>query len=358
MSNLSDFDIKRFRYLDADGMLLQPLPKSLNNRALLVNLYHTLLITRLFDEASINLQRTGEIGTYASSRGQEAIGTAIGTAMLPEDVFIPYYRDIAAQIQRGVLLEEILQYWGGDERGSHFKHQANDFPLCVPIATQFCHAIGIAFALKYKNKPNVAVVTCGDGASSKGDFYESLNIAGAMSLPTLFIVNNNQWAISVPLSRQTASKTIAHKALSVGIDALQVDGNDVIGMLISINKALEQIRLTNKPYLIEAITYRLGDHTTADDASRYRDQQEVDNAAMKEPLIRFKRFLCKEYSWTEAEDQQLYTHAQQQIEAAVKSYKKIPDQQPNAFFNFMYLQLPTELAKQRQSFIDGLKHHE
>lgn len=358
MNKNNGVEIECLRYLDKYGVLLQPLPDSLNCRESLIELYRTLVTSRLFDETAINLQRTGVIGTYASNRGQEAIGTAIGKAMLMDDVFIPYYRDTSAQIQRGVMLEEILQYWGGDERGSHFTHQAKDFPLCVPIATQLCHAIGIAFALKYQVKPNVAVVTCGDGATSKGDFYESLNIAGAMALPTLFIVNNNQWAISVPLAQQTASETIAHKAFSVGIDAIRVDGNDVLGMLISINTALEQIRLTNKPYLIEAITYRICDHTTADDASRYMHPNQLEEAQKKEPLIRFKQFLTKQHSWTKNEDQSLYNQATQLVETAIETYKKLPAQQDGEFFDYMYQQMPFDLAEQKHAFLEGLKRHE
>ena len=358
MNNKNGFTIECFRSLDEDGVLLHPLPDSLNKKELLIDLYRTLVTTRLFDETAINLQRTGSIGTYASTRGQEAIGTAIGKAVLADDVLIPYYRDIAAQIQRGVLLEEILQYWGGDERGSNFSHQAKDFPLCVPIATQLCHAIGIAFALKYQKKQNIAVVTCGDGATSKGDFYESLNIAGAMSLPTLFIVNNNQWAISVPLQHQTASETIAHKATSAGIDAIRVDGNDVLGLLLSIQNALEKIRLNNKPFFIEAVTYRICDHTTADDSSRYMNPTELDNARQKEPLIRYKRFLTNTFSWSKTEDQDLYELCQQRVDAAVETYKNLPPQQPSEFFDYMYQQLPDSLAEQKQAFLEELKHHE
>lgn len=358
MNKKNRVDIECLTYLDEQGVLLQPLPDSLSERKSLIELYRTLVTSRLFDETAINLQRTGIIGTYASNRGQEAIGTAIGKAMLADDVFIPYYRDIAAQIQRGVTLVEILQYWGGDERGSRFSNGIKDFPLCVPIATQLCHAIGIAYALKYKTKPNVAVVTCGDGATSKGDFYESLNIAGAMSLPTLFIVNNNQWAISVPLAHQTASETMAHKAFSAGIDAIRVDGNDVLAMLIGVERSLQQIRSTNKPCLIEAISYRICDHTTADDASRYMKPQQLNEASKKEPLIRFKQFLMEQYSWTKNEDQDLHTQVQLQVDVAVDTYKKLPDQQYGEFFDHMYEQIPADLAEQKKDFLEGLKHHE
>ncbi|MEO1889873.1 MAG: pyruvate dehydrogenase (acetyl-transferring) E1 component subunit alpha [Cycloclasticus sp.] len=358
MSIHQELIIEASQYLDTNGASLKPLPDAFNENKLVSDLYQALVLTRLFDETAINLQRTGIIGTYASCRGQEAIGVAIGHAMLADDVFIPYYRDIATQFQRGVLLEETLQYWGGDERGSNFSQQANDFPLCVPIATQLCHAVGIAFALKYQSKPNVAVVTCGDGATSKGDFYEALNMAGAMSLPTLFVINNNQWAISVPLERQTASPTLAHKALAAGISAVQVDGNDLLAMYINVSDALEQIRQTGKPFLIEAVTYRLSDHTTADDATRYMSQKALDDAKQKEPLIRFKRFLTDQHSWTDKEDQALYQQCQQQVDTSVEMYKNLPPQQPGEFFDYMYEQLPNSLVEQKQAFLDGLKRHE
>ena len=203
--------------------------------------------TRLFDRAAINLQRTGALGTYPSGEGQEAIGAGVGFAMRDDDLLVPYYRDVATQIQRGVLFEEILRYWGGDEWGMHYRSQREDFPISVPIATQCCHAVGVACAFKYRQQARVAVTTCGDGATSKGDFYESINIAGAMHLPVVFVVNNNRWAISVPLAKQTAAASIAHKALAAGIDGYRVDGNDAIAVVQVMQEALEQAREHRRP---------------------------------------------------------------------------------------------------------------
>jgi len=351
-------DIEFRQFLDIHGNLLQALPEHLDNRDQLLDIYQVLVTTRLFDEIAVNLQRTGMLGTYAQSMGQEAIGTAIGKEMLANDVFIPYYRDVATQIQRGVLLEEILLYWGGDERGSCFSQQAKDFPLCVPIATQFCHAIGVAFALKQQSQGSVAVVTGGDGATSKGDFYEALNIAGAMSLPCLFVINNNQWAISVPIQQQTASKTIAHKAYAAGITAIQIDGNDPIAMLVGVKQALQQIRQTGKPFFIEAISYRICNHTTADDASRYMQQSLLDEAIQKEPLLRYKKFLEQQYQWNEKDDKKLYKKCQQKVDRAVNKYKNTKPQDSAEFFDYMYQDLPNDLAEQKQDFLEGLKRHE
>jgi len=353
-----DSNIGLRQYLDSGGQLVQPLPSHINHRTQLIALYQTLVITRLFDEAAVNLQRTGQLGTYAQSRGQEAIGCAIGKAMLADDVFIPYYRDIATQIQRGVLLEEILLYWGGDERGSCFSQQKHDFPLCVPIATQFCHAIGVAFALKQRKKNNVAVVTGGDGATSKGDFYEALNIAGAMSLPCLFVINNNQWAISVPVQQQTAAKTIAHKAYAAGVAACQIDGNDPIAMLIGVKQALKQIRHDGKPFFIEAVSYRICNHTTADDATRYMQQKALQEAEQKEPLIRYKKFLRQYQDWNDEDDSELYQACQLTVDQAIEHYKNTKPQADGDFFDYMYQDLPVDLAQQKQQFLDDLNRHE
>ena len=198
------------------GLICPECPEALSG--VLVRLYRQMVLTRLFDQKAVALQRTGRIGTYAPTLGQEAIGVAIGALMQAEDVLVPYYRDTAVQLMRGVKMEEILLYWGGDERGSAFADPAvaEDFPLCVPIATQALHACGVASAFKIRGEHRVAVTTCGDGATSKGDFLEALNVAGAWQLPVVFVVNNNQWAISVPRRIQCGAPTLAQKAIGAG----------------------------------------------------------------------------------------------------------------------------------------------
>lgn len=353
----SDLNFETTEYLDPTGHLKRPLPDVLATRDKLVHLYQIMVQTRLFDRAAINLQRTGAMGTYASGEGQEAIGTGVGFAMQEDDVFVPYYRDVATQIQRGVLLEEILRYWGGDEWGMHFKHQPQDFPMSVPIATQSCHAVGIAYAIKYRQQPRAVVTTCGDGATSKGDFYESINVAGAMQLPVVFVVNNNGWAISVPLEKQTASPTIAHKALAAGIEGYRVDGNDPIAVSQVMADALELARNKNEPSIVEALSYRLCDHTTADDASRYRDQQEFDAAKELEPLIRYKAFLQKEHEWTDAEDETIHTHCKEEVKKAIDTYKAIPEQRQGEFFDYMFAKPTVDLEQQKQEWLDEVKRH-
>ncbi|QDR30815.1 thiamine pyrophosphate-dependent enzyme, partial [Pseudomonas aeruginosa] len=232
------------RYLDSDGRPLGELPAWAGDSDALVGLYRQMLLTRLFDQKAVALQRTGRIGTYAPTLGQEAIGVAIGSQMRAEDVLVPYYRDTAVQLMRGVRMEDILLYWGGDERGSDYAEPlaAQDFPICVPIATQALHACGVASAFRIRGEHRVAVTTCGDGATSKGDFLEALNVAGAWQLPVLFVVNNNQWAISVPRRIQCGAPTLAEKAVGAGFPGEQVDGNDVLAVAERVRAALERAR--------------------------------------------------------------------------------------------------------------------
>ncbi len=351
----SKYNIETIEILDPEGHLKRRLPDTLQSREQLIKLYQIMVLTRVFDRNAINLQRTGAMGTYPSCEGQEAIGTGIGFAMREDDVFVPYYRDVATQIQRGVLLEEILVYWGGDEHGQNYRHQSQDFPVCIPIATQSCHAAGIAYAIKYRKEQRAVVTTCGDGATSKGDFYESINVAGAMGLPVVFVVNNNRWAISVPLAKQTAAQTIAQKAIAAGIDCIRVDGNDPISMFEVMNDALERARQEHRPMLVEALSYRLCDHTTADDASRYRDQQEYDDARQLEPLIRFKRLLQNDYQWSDADDKALYDDSDIQVKKAIEVYQSTPDQPRGEFFNYMFAEPTNELKRQKKVFLDEVK---
>ena len=353
----SDLNFETIEYLDPTGRLKRPLPEALTTRDKLVELYQLMVQTRVFDRAAINLQRTGAMGTYPSGEGQEAIGVGIGFAMHENDVLVPYYRDVATQIQRGVLFEEILRYWGGDEWGMHFQHQKQDFPISVPIATQACHAAGIAYAIKYRQQSSAVVTTCGDGATSKGDFYESINIAGAMGLPVVFVVNNNRWAISVPLEKQTAAPTIAHKALAAGIDGFRVDGNDPIAVFQVLSETLELARNEHRPSLVEALSYRLGDHTTADDASRYRPQHELDAARELEPMIRFKAYLQKDHQWTDAEDESIYAHCKERVKKAIEAYQAFPEQPPGEFFDYMFVRPTADLEQQKQEWLTGVKRH-
>lgn len=341
------------RYLDDHGQPLDELPGWVDNPELLLDFHRQMTLVRAFDQKCVALQRTGQIGTYASTLGQEAIGTALGRAMTEADVLIPYYRDTATQLQRGVAMQDILAYWGGDERGSAWTASgaAEDFPICVPIATQACHACGVASAFRIRQQPRVAVTTCGDGATSKGDFLESLNLAGVWQLPVVFVVNNNQWAISVPRSLQSAAPTLAHKALAAGIPGEQVDGNDVLAVYDRISTAIERARAGKGPTLVECVTYRLGDHTTSDDASRYRDADELSEAWKHEPIGRLQRFLHGQGLWDEAKEQQLQRELTERINAAVEAFRSLPEADPGAAFDHLFAELPERYRQQRDELL-------
>src|SRR5688572_17338520 len=254
-------------------------------------MYRLMTLVRTFDTKAINLQRTGKLGTYASCLGHEATHVGVGASMQPLDVLCPVYREYGSQLWRGVTMKEILMYWGGDERGNDFATPRHDFAWCVPIGSQTLHAAGAAMAFKVKGEKRCAVAYIGDGGTSQGAFYEAMNLAGARKLPVVFVIVNNKWAISVPIEAQTAAQTLAQKGIAAGIPGVQVDGNDVIAVRDVMSRALERARSGGGPTVVEAMSYRLSDHTTADDASRYRDPAEVTEAWKIEPLIRLRKLL-------------------------------------------------------------------
>ncbi|MCG8378709.1 MAG: thiamine pyrophosphate-dependent enzyme, partial [Proteobacteria bacterium] len=263
-----------------------------------------------------------------------------------------YYRDHGAQYVRGVKLHQMLQYWGGDERGNDFGGAAKeDLANCVPIATQITHAAGIASAFKIRHQKRAVVATSGEGATSRGDFYESLNLAGVWQLPMVMVVNNNHWAISVPSSLQTAAPNIAAKAQAAGIEGILVDGNDIIAVHSAVSYALEKAHAGKGATLIEAETYRLCDHTTADDATRYRDANEVNLAWEMEPIKRLQTYLHNQDLWNPEAEQEWVKHCQQTIENEVEQYLQIPPQSPEDFFDHLYEELPYEYQRQRDHMI-------
>lgn len=329
-------------FLDPAGQLVRELPGFARNRETLVAVYTAMVKTRTFDAKAISLQRTGRLGTYASSLGQEAIAVGVASAMTDEDVFLPSFREHGAQLWRGVSLEELFLYWGGDERGNNFARARRDFPVCIPVASQFPHAAGVALAMVQKGETGVAVAVAGDGATSKGDFYEALNIVGVWMLPAVFVISNNQWAISVPRSDQTRARTLADKAVAVGICGEQVDGNDVIAVREATERALARARSGNGGTLVECLTYRLGDHTTADDASRYRVDEDVSPHWGKEPLVRLRAYLVENHGWTKEDEETLLHDCRDQIEKATETYLATPPQSARAMFEHLYADAPPD----------------
>src|SRR5580692_1547230 len=305
MKAVAEFTIHYRQILGPGGELVAPLPTFAADTAEVLRMYEAMTLVRIFDAKAVHLQRTGQLGTYPSCLGHEAAHVGVGAAMRPEDVLAPVYREYGTQLWRGVTLLEILLYWGGDERGNNFAGPAQDFAWCVPIATQSAHAAGAAMAFKLRGEKRCAVGFIGDGGTSEGAFYEALNLAGARALPVVFVIVNNGYAISVPLAEQTATMTLAQKGIAAQVPGTQVDGNDALAVRQVVGDALERARSGGGPALIEAITYRLSDHTTADDASRYRTADEVKKAWLAEPLVRLRTYLARTGAWSEAAEQAL-----------------------------------------------------
>jgi len=353
MTSAAQFTISLTRFLDASGEPIGLLPDFISRTDELLSLYRAMVLTRTFDAKAIALQRTGRLGTYASSLGQEAVSVGVAAAMTPTDVLLPSFREHGAQLWRGVSLKELFLYWGGDERGNDFAGPREDFPNCVPVGSHAPHAVGVALAFRLRKEKRAAVCVFGDGATSKGDVAEALNMAGVWKAPVVFVVNNNGWAISVPRARQTAAATLAQKAIAAGIAGEQVDGNDVIAVRFVIEQALARARQGDGPALIEAITYRLSDHTTADDASRYRDDADVGHHWHEEPLARLRNYLTRQKLWTKDQEEELLHESGKAVEAAANEYLNTPPLPPDSMFEHVYATLPADLAEQRQASLAG-----
>ena len=351
MSVAASFEIEYLQYLKPDGTLAGPLPPAVKDANALLPLFKQMLFVRTFDSKSIALQRTGKLGTYAACLGHEATHVGIGASMQPEDVFAPSYREYGAQFMRGVRPREVLLYWGGDERGNDFQGPRNDYPWCVPISTQCLMASGAALSFKLRDEKRVAVATCGDGGSSKTDFYAAVNSAGAFTLPLVLCVINNGWAISVPRKAQTGAQTLAQKGLAGGLHCLQVDGNDLVAVLEAMRLATERARNGEGGSVIEFMTYRLHDHTTADDARRYRDDAEVKAAWEKEPFLRLRKFLTDQKLWDEKQEKAWIEECGKLVDVEINAYLETPVQPVEAMFDYLYADMPADVLAQREQAI-------
>ena len=347
MAIIAEFAIASIRYLCPSGEPIGLLPQFAQQPNELVALYRAMVLTRAFDAKAIALQRTGRLGTYASSLGQEAVSVGAAAAMRYSDVLLPSFREHGAQIWRGVALKELFLYWGGDERGNDFAGPRQDFPNCVPVGSHAPHAVGVALAFRLRGEKRAAVCVFGDGATSKGDVAEALNMAGAWKVPVVFVINNNGWAISVPVAKQTAAKTLAQKAIAAGIPSVQVDGNDVVAVRAAVSEAIERVDRGDGPTLIEAVSYRLSDHTTADDASRYRDDADVSPHWHAEPLVRLRNYLTHISKWDKSQEDALLRECSAAVEQAADDYLATAPQSFDAIFDETYARLPVDLVEQR-----------
>ena len=348
--NIAD-KVEYLSILDEKGTLDPDLEPEIPEEFLL-KLHRSMVLGRAFDERLLNLQRQGRIGTFPPISGQEAAHLGTVAALELSDWFVPAFRETAAEIWRGRSLESVIIYYNGFGEGAYIPPDRNDLPVSIPVGSQTLHAVGLAWAAKYRKTDRVAMAYFGDGGTSQGDFHEGLNFAGVFQAPAIFICQNNQWAISIPRSKQTRSETIAQKALAYGIPGIQVDGNDILATYAAAKEAVDRARSGGGPTLIECVTYRLTVHTTADDPRRYRTEEEVEKWKKRDPITRFQKYLLGKGLLSEDKIVSIKSAVLEQIQAAVdnaeEQMKKMGD--PMYMFDFAYAEMSPSLLEQQKEF--------
>lgn len=315
-----------------------------------IYLYRLMLTARRLDERCINMQRQGRIGTYGPCRGQEACHCAATFVMDPKDWVVHAYREPGSFFHRGWPLETVLKFWGGYEEGCQPPEGVNDTPIAVPIATQCLHAMGLAWAMKLRGEKHAVLCYLGDGGTSEGDFHEAMNFAGVYQLPVIFLVQNNHWAISLPREKQTASESIAQKSIAYGFDGLQLDGNDALAVYAGVTECVKKAKRGAGPSLIEAITYRMSVHTTADDPTKYRSEDEVKKWEKLDPIARFQKYLMGRKVLDKKLVDEIEKDVLSDVAAAVERYEAGREVDPLDCFTYTYAELPPELLAQREEF--------
>lgn len=335
--------------LDAEGRLDAALDPGIPAEDL-ARLYRTFLLARRFDERMLRLQRQGRIGTYLPARGHEAAVLGSVYALRPTDWLVLVWREWPAYVWRGWPLEQLVLLYAGYSEGTRVPDGLRDLPVCVPMGTHVPHAVGLAYACRYRREDAVVLCYFGDGASSEGVCQEALNFAGVFQLPLVFVCVNNQWAISVPRSRQTRAPTLAHRALAYGFPGVQVDGNDLLAVYAATREAVTRARRGEGPTLVEAITYRLLAHSTADDPSRYRSDAEVRAWEAREPWPRFRRYCEARGVVDEARHARWEAEVEAEIRAAIeRAEARMREARPLDLFDHVYAELPAELVAQREA---------
>lgn len=346
---LKTFGVKYLQVLDENGKCDKKLMPKLSPKQL-VGLYSLMVLCRRFDEKALILQRQGRLGTYASFLGQEAAQVGVAYALGNEDWIFPTYRDSALMVARKQPMVALLQYFGGDERGNIPPKGVSNFPISIPVGTQGLHAVGAAMAAKVQGKKLAAVACLGDGASSEGDMNEAFNFAGVFRVPVIFLCQNNQYAISVPVKQQTASETIAQKAIAFGFEGIRVDGNDALAVYSATATALKRAYRGEGPTLIECFTYRISNHTTSDDASKYRPESEVREWQKKDPVLRLRKFLVAKKLWNDKKESRLLADVERQVSNAVAEYEKIPAADVEDIFKYTYSEMSPQLKEQLDDY--------
>jgi pyruvate dehydrogenase E1 component alpha subunit len=343
--------IEYVQILDEHGNFDEKLGKGLLSDERVVEAYQHMSVCRHLDEIAFKLQRSGRMGTYPQNKGQEAAAVGAGLALRKgTDWLVPCYRENAALFMHGLPMEKILLHWMGDERGNQIPDGVNITPISIPIGTHMLHAAGIAWAAKLRKEDTVVATFFGDGATSEGDFHEAMNFASVLKVPVVFVCQNNSWAISVPSSKQFKCETLAQRSFSYGMPGIRCDGNDIFAMYKVMKDAVDRARAGDGPSIVEAVTYRLGDHTTADDARRYRPQEEVDKWIGRDPLIRTRKYLEQRGAWNDKKQADLEDFAKQKVSEVVKNSEGIDKPAIDDIFDYTFAgQLPAELVRQRET---------
>ena len=348
---LKEFKVEYLQVLDENGNCDEALMPKLSNEEI-KKLYEMLVLVRVFDQKAFNMQRQGRLGTYIQFKGQEACQVGSAFALEDKDFVFPMYRNSGLLIARKQPIVQVLQYWSGDERGSRSPQNVNNFPIAIPVGTQVPHAVGAGLAAKLRGTKQVAVTYFGEGATSKADFHEGINFAGVFNVPVVFICENNQYAISVPRKNQTKAETIAQKAIAYGFEGIQVDGMDVFAVHKAMKEAIEKARNGKGPTLIECFTYRMCDHSTSDDASKYRSKEEVEQWAKKDPIERLERYMRKKNLLNDAYKENVLNKSKDIIEKAVTEYEKLPAPDPKDIFKYVFAEM-TQQQKEEMEELFG-----
>ena len=348
-----NYPIKRI--IDDKGFLVDASIEKQIDEKLVKDLYYHMLRVRTFDRKAINLQRQGRLGTYAPFEGQEAAQVGSSLALNDDDWVFPTYRDHGATITFGKSMVQTFLYWNGRVEGCVAPPDRNIFPPAVPIATQIPHAVGAAWAEKRRGTRNAAIAYFGDGATSEGDFHEGLNFASVFKVPVVFFNQNNGYAISVPIKKQMNSASIAQKSVAYGMPGIRIDGNDCFVVYFETKKAFDYARNGNGPTLIEAITWRKGAHTTADDPSKYRSEKQGEDFV--DPLLRLELFMKNYDYWNDEWIEAIKEKTSSEVEAAVEEMEKFAPPNVEDVFNHVYAEMPAHLADQKEAYLSHLGRH-
>jgi pyruvate dehydrogenase E1 component alpha subunit len=348
-------DNKTYQVLDDNGALIDKGWKTSLKDDQIVKAYQDLLFERTADNMAVSYQRQGRMFTYPPNLGQEAIHIAAGMVMKREDWLVPAFRELGAWLAKGVKLSEIFLYFRGNEDGSRFREANRVLPIAVPIASQLLHATGIGYAMNYLREEAAVFAFVGDGGTSEGDFHEALNFASVWDAPVVFVVQNNQFAISVPLKMQTRSINLAVKGVAYDVASVVVDGNDLLAMHDVLSYAREYVIKRKRPFLIEAKTFRTGAHTTSDDPTRYRTREEEEAWAGKDPAKRLQSYLVKRKLWDPSGEEELIKGYKQKIDKEFELAEQHPEYPLEDAFAYLYQEMPAELKRQKNAYENYLK---